>query len=57
MTNVINFNEYKLKKHTQGVLATIGELFTYVFNLFLEYVAYPIIAAVTTIKRRRVVVL
>lgn len=56
MNNIISFQQYKYKKQVEHFGSSVYSFFTTIFDLFLRYVAYPMIAAVATMKRGRVVV-
>ena len=57
MGTLIDMQQYKLHKQANQIATAVGSFFTMLFNFFLEYVAYPLVAAAATIRRRRVVVL
>ena len=57
MGTLIDLQQYKLRKQANQIATAVGSFFTMLFNFFLEYVAYPLVAAAATIRRRKVIVL
>ena len=57
MTNVINLNEYKLKRQVKTVVQSVCDIMLYFVNLFITYIINPTIAATATVQRKRVVVI
>lgn len=56
MSNVINFQEYKLKQQRLLIVNSVFEVVNYLIDVFLHYVVYPIIAVRETILQKRIVV-
>lgn len=61
MGTVINMQQYKLRKHNevfvQSIANTVKTWFTAFFTFLLENIAYPIIAAVATVRKKKVTVI
>ena len=61
MGTVINMQQYKLHKHkesfVQSIADTVKSWLTAIFTFFLENIAYPIIAAVATVRKKKVTVI
>ena len=57
MNNIIDFHEYKRKREISLLSSGFYDLFYTLFNLFVEYVMYPVVAAVQTIRKRKIVII
>ena len=57
MTNVINFHQAKSQRQRDAVIRSFTDLYQYAVDLFIHYWFYPLVAAVETVRRRKLVVL
>ena len=57
MTNVINLNEYKLKRQVKTAVQHVCDFLLYFVNLFITYIVNPTIAATVTVQRKRITVI
>ena len=53
---IIDIQEYKTRKQLEQISINVYSFFTSLFDFFLQYFAYPAIAAVATAQRKRIVV-
>ena len=59
MGTVINMQQYKLRKHNERIVSsianTVSQILSVIYNFFLEFIAYPLLSAYASIKKKKVV--
>ena len=57
MAHVINFHQAKSQRQRDAVVSSFYNLFNYAVDFVIHYWFYPLVAAVETVRRKRLVVL
>jgi hypothetical protein len=57
MTHVIDFHQAKSQRQREAVVRSFYDMFNYAVDFFIHYWFYPLVAAVETVRRRKLVVL
>lgn len=56
MTNVIHFHAAKSRKQREEVIASFYKLFNFAVDFFIHYWFNPLVAAMETMRQRKLVV-
>ena len=57
MAHVIDFHQAKAQRQRDAVVGSFYDMFNYAVDFFIHYWFYPLVAAVETVRRKRLVVL
>jgi len=57
MSNIIQLEPYRAKRQQLNVVSKVVSLFTFFFELFMQYVVNPFVAVRETIRQKRIVVI
>jgi hypothetical protein len=57
MSNIIQLEPYRAKRQQLNVVSKVVSLFTFFFELFMQYVVNPLVAVRETIRQKRIVVI
>ena len=57
MAHVINFHQAKTQRQRDAVIKSFYNLYHVAVDFFIHYWFYPLVAAVETVRRKRLVVL
>lgn len=55
MDNVIDFHKHKMQQKNEEAALAYYDMFTTMFDIYLHYFVYPLVAAVMTVHSKRIV--
>ena len=53
--NVIDFHAHRAQQKQEQLAVSFHDMFTMLFDFYLQYFVYPLIAAVATASQKRIV--
>ena len=56
MAHIINFNQAKLEQQQAQMSESFYNMYLAWYDLFMHFFVYPVVAAVETVKQRKIVV-